>query len=251
MKHNALICFFSHVKNLIDEKRIYHPILKAINQGDNETLLILLEKYKNFDINYTYQGSLAFNNETLLYKAVSQNKIKIVELLIAKGADVNLTLPLHAAYGIDMVKLLLECGANPNLKNNLDIPIFHDQFYKTQIEEEKFLIFKTLLDYGANPNIQDSEKETIAHYIFKSILGKREIKNLIPILLEYGAQLDIENEKGKTPLDCIKFNMFISDEKEIINYISTLVEKIKIEHQMKNQDSLTSSSTLIKKKNKL
>ncbi|MEH1771269.1 MAG: ankyrin repeat domain-containing protein, partial [Nostoc sp.] len=64
--------------------------------------------------------------ETPLHLAVSQGNKQVVELLIAKGADVNAknkdgNTPLHLAYDLDIVKLLIAKGADANAKNNDDM----------------------------------------------------------------------------------------------------------------------------------
>lgn len=236
MKNNIFIHFFSHIKNLINEKTIYYPIMKAIDEKDDSTLLLLLNKHKNLNVNYMNSASLKFNQETLLYKAINQNNFNAVKMLITHGADVNLASVIHLTSNAETVKLLLASGANPNLKDYDGFSVFHSHFYNKDDEKEE--IFKLFLDYHANPNAQDREGSTVLHYIFKSIKGNQEIKSLIPLLIEYGADLNLKNNKNELPVDGIKTNQFVSNHKELIEFIQAFDEKQKLEKNLKNNDTL-------------
>ncbi|MHC5718709.1 MAG: ankyrin repeat domain-containing protein, partial [Nostoc sp.] len=66
------------------------------------------------------------NNDTPLHLAAEKGHKDIVELLIAKGADVHSRnherdTPLHLADDLDVVELLIAKGADVNAKNNGDM----------------------------------------------------------------------------------------------------------------------------------
>ena len=101
----------------------------ASNLGELEITKILLEH--PFDIN-----SRGIDDCTPLYYAVSGSYTDIVKILIDKKADVNIpdedgNTPLfiavrgyNEAKGDSIIRLLLENGANPNIKNNYDNSIY-------------------------------------------------------------------------------------------------------------------------------
>jgi ankyrin repeat protein len=62
-------------------------------------------------------------------------------------------------------------------------------------------IVTLLLDGGANPNLQDGDGNTALHYASRrgSSLGVRV--EAIAILIEHGAALDLENDEGQTAVD--------------------------------------------------
>ena len=73
-------------------------------------------------------GRTAQKNSTVVSKMISltlnnksEEEYQIIEMFLSRGADPNITLPLMAAAykgDVQLVKLLLEYGANPNLKDN-------------------------------------------------------------------------------------------------------------------------------------
>jgi len=71
-------------------------------------------------------GDTALHNAVWVYPAVDRNQVELVRFLLSRGADVNIAgfdgkTPLHrAAYrgNPEMVKALLEGGANPQARDN-------------------------------------------------------------------------------------------------------------------------------------
>jgi len=73
-------------------------------------------------------GRTAQKNSTVLSKMISltlnnksEEEYQIVEMFLSRGADPNISLPLMAAAykgDVRLVKLLLEYGVDPNLKDN-------------------------------------------------------------------------------------------------------------------------------------
>jgi len=89
---------------------------------------------------------------TALHHAVKQVNLSMMKLLIDHGADLNAvndwqSTPLHlTAKNINMIRLLLEAGANPNLKDkDWDYP-YYFAFYGSMVRELTELYIK----YGAN-----------------------------------------------------------------------------------------------------
>lgn len=164
------------------------------------------------------------NGQTALYKQVQAGRLNLTKGLIKYGADVNITdnrnlPPLAYAKHINMMKLLLENGANPDVvtpkgstilqncaeTNNLEA-VFHLTNYKAnpnlQDKENRVPLDVTkdndvravLLAAGANPNYRP--------YLIESL--KTNNAEFFNYLLESGANPDIQDSTGKTAVFFIK-----------------------------------------------
>lgn len=107
---------------------------------------------------------------------------------------------------VDEVKLLLELGANPNIKaygNNTAL-LESMAISRTNANWEYNLqISKLLLEYGANPNIaycDPPEAETTYNICGTTSLIKASIRSLnkVKLLLKYGANINDQNIDGET-----------------------------------------------------
>lgn len=106
------------------------PLHIACNNIDdiNVEIVKLLLNYP-LDIN-----ARGIDECTPLYYAVGKNDIKVVKILIDKGADVNIVdkdgnTPLMVAVDMfedddQIIKLLLENGADPYQKNNYGVSVY-------------------------------------------------------------------------------------------------------------------------------
>jgi ankyrin repeat protein len=141
---------------------------------------------------------------TPLWYAADEGHKEIVELLIAKGADVNAknkgdVTPLYGAARSgrkEVAELLIAKGADVNAKDvNGTIPL-HYAAYEGHKEIVELLIAK-----GAEVNAKtDVYGRTPLH--FAAATGHKEIAEL---LITKGADVNAKNKKGKTPLDLAKY----------------------------------------------
>lgn len=129
-----------------------------------------------------------------LYEACKIGNKKIVELLLQAGADPNIKssvgdYPLHAAAlkgDKEMVELLLKAGANPNVKDIFGIPYL---YYTIKLFDQKNNeIIELLLQAGLDPNILIDEKPLL-HYVVSH--GDKE---KVELLLNNGANVDMQNK---------------------------------------------------------
>ncbi|MES0372599.1 MAG: ankyrin repeat domain-containing protein [Mariprofundaceae bacterium] len=97
---------------------------------------------------------------TALHCATSQTHLNAMSLLIEHGADVNavnakLSTPLHlTGKNIDAIRILLEAGADPNLKDaDYDYP-YYFAFYGSMTRE----LTKLYIKHGANLMLYGDDK---------------------------------------------------------------------------------------------
>ena len=149
------------------------------------------------DVNVKGSGSLS---STPLHIACNNNYLKIVEILLDTGADVNATrydgkTPLHVACSrndceLNMVKLLVTRGADIHAT---DIDKCTPIYYAADCWGTEVLSF--LLQVGADPNVKNSKRYTPLHKAVESNLVQNTIE-----LLDNKANIEARNDVGKTPL---------------------------------------------------
>ena len=116
---------------------------------------------------------------TLLYNAAAK--------IFFKDSEIN-------KYLLELTKLLLENGADPNLQTATgQAPLYY------AVRAENFDLVKLLIENGADVNVQDKDDETPLHYaaFWDSV-------DIIKLLIENGVDPFIKNKDGKIPLDYCK-----------------------------------------------
>ena len=205
-------------------------LLEAVSAGDTAEAGRLLRAGAN------PEAVDSADSTTALYHATVNGDGAMVELLIANGADVNSTgsagyTALEVAGmndSLDIVKILLEHGADPNQRNLLwengtalhsvvnfgkfkaaqmlmdagaDVNLATDGGMTPLISmlrigrfalSEALEITRLLLDAGANPNHQDAEGRSALHYA--------KYGEVIELLIERGAIVNLQDNKGQTAL---------------------------------------------------
>lgn len=112
--------------------------------------------------------------------------LQIVRTSSGKKIDRSIILKIAPRFNRDKVKILLELGADVNIKNNKGETPLVSAF---NLEHTKLL-----LKYGSNPNVQDEDGDTRLH--IAALQGNiREIF----LLLRYRANPFIKNKYGLTP----------------------------------------------------
>ena len=138
------------------------------------------------------------DGKTALHLAAESGHLDIVKLLLDCGANVNsrgnfdrAALHLAAESGhLDIVKLLLDCGANVNSRGNFDRTALH-----LAAESGHLDVVQLLLERGADIDIRAKNGRTALYFAAKS--GHLDITKL---LLERGADINIRAKSGRTAL---------------------------------------------------
>ncbi|MGL9757975.1 MAG: ankyrin repeat domain-containing protein [Wolbachia sp.] len=168
----------------VDSSDIIEKIKDELQQHD----VYMYNKWKEdgFDINAN-----SFDGSNLLCLAFGSNYVKVVELLIEKGANVNIRdnegkAPLHFVNHPYMAEMLLNKGAEVNIQDNEGRTPLH-------LTPDRFsYIVEMLLNKGAEVNIKDNEGRTPLHFV--------KYKPIAELLLNNGAKIDIQDNEGRTPL---------------------------------------------------
>ena len=164
---------------------------------------VLLEQ--GLDLNQTDGGGRTPLQLAILYN----DEPSMSALLIARGADVNGDVegwsfswhPLWLAMKrnpVDggLVRLLLEAGADPNIKE-ANVTILHQvmQWDEPDLTE----VVAVLLEKGAQVNARDSIRQTALHLAMA--IGYQAGKNpqVVKLLLEAGADVNAQDQRGETP----------------------------------------------------
>jgi ankyrin repeat protein len=213
----------------------------AARSGQIEAVRALLARGANVDATMYRFG----DGSTALMEAALNNRLGVVDELIAAGVDVNQT---HASNGLtalyyasgqsnlEIVQDLLEHGADPNLPaDNGATPL------SVAARNGYVYTVRALLEAGADVNLPDNEGITplmaaiirgrvvdlslarmVTLLLLRGADPNQQDKNgntalhhavetsmidAIPILIEYGASLEIANNQGQTPLDLAKYGL--------------------------------------------
>ncbi|MCC6003801.1 MAG: ankyrin repeat domain-containing protein [Thermofilum sp.] len=191
--------------SLDEELRI--ELFIAMVDGDTARVRKLLRKGAN--VNAKYGDS----DLTPLHWAAFLGHVDVVRLLLEHGAEVNARnkygeTPLHraAAYGrADAARLLLEHGADVNARDEYGWTPLHVAALQGRAD-----VARLLLEHGADVNVRTTGAIVFVEDFTKSTYsgvtplhlaaygGHAEIARL---LLERGADPSIRDKDGRTPLD--------------------------------------------------
>lgn len=125
----------------------YTPLLNAIDKQNTPLLHLLLEHGAN-------PNCKTENGYTPLHEAVSFGNVEMAQALIEAGANVNAVDSVYADTALylsskypEIVRLLLDSGANFNIRNNYYSLPLHGACISENMDTAKLL-----LDAGADPN---------------------------------------------------------------------------------------------------
>ena len=146
----------------------------------------------SFNIKINGEITNVLENFTPLHLAVMNDNIETAKLLIEHGADVNTTdavyTPLYEVRSLQMIKLLIENGAN----------VLHtNRFGTTPLHLARTAqIAKVLIENGADVNAESYGETTPLH----SLLGKGP--ELVKTLIKAGADVNVRSG-GVSPLHMV------------------------------------------------
>ncbi|MFC1855687.1 ankyrin repeat domain-containing protein [Thermodesulfobacteriota bacterium] len=181
------------------------PIMLAGISGNDNAIKLFLDKSKNDDVKLKGLSRALFN-------AVNVNSIKGVKLFLDFGADPSAYKGNEDKYRSpvisatvkdynDIVKLLVDAGANVNHLDRYNESVLMIAFEKRKMVAAKIIF--TAKDLDVNVNV---DGQTLLHYVVSDV-HKEDGDELafIKLLLEKTPDLDIERDKDdRTPLEIAK-----------------------------------------------
>jgi len=165
------------------------PLLRAARLGHKDVMELLIDK-----------GAEVSPVDDLLYWTCEHGHRDLAETLIQKGANVNSEAwgdaPAFVAVSYhrpDVLKLLLDNGANPNARNEWGWTLLHHTVDPVCRSLE---MTRMLLDKGANPNAKIPQDNSTP-FNWAVYYGLNE---MIELFLAKGADLNTKDNDGHTPL---------------------------------------------------
>ena len=170
---------------------------KSFHAAARASDLMAITAFIDGGINVNAQSEA--DGRTTLISAAARGDLEVVNLLLQRGADVNVkdkqesTALFHALEGgYDEVELVLlnQPKLDPNARGLNGVTALISYAYRDQKDA-----VRRLLDLGADVNAQDNDGDVALH-------GAAETGNveIIDMLLAKGADPNLKNKEGGTPL---------------------------------------------------
>lgn len=156
--------------------------------------------------------------EDALWEAVGNNHLDIIKLLLEKGADLN----LKSEFNMDTPPIF-SININPETARYL---ISQGADYKCLSKDKQNVLFSTsmfgnfeavkfFIELGVDPKHVDENGSTPLHHLRESSLLKENHKKIIDLFIQSGVDINVINKKGKTVYDRMKEQ----NDDELIAYI--------------------------------
>ena len=174
-------------------------MLNAVSDGDVEEVCEYLRRGANVGA-YLENGNYGL-------ALVQPNDVDMAKLLLENGADPNqrksiLHWPplMFESKGVEIIRLYLSYGADPNLGSDprqSSKPLHHAAYYNN------WRVMEALLEFGAEPNVRDTKPgwrmSMPLHFVFD---GTRTNSDLaVSVLLSGGADVNALDGGGNSALD--------------------------------------------------
>lgn len=192
-------------------KYSYKPIHWVADSDDLEMMALLIGRGAKFDVK-TSASFIITEMRTPLYLAIENHHEAMARYLIEQGADPNIvcdtshaTALVAACRGnqVDLVRLLLARGANPNGVNRSQNSI--DYYYFPLAVARSAEVVELLVNAGADINATNQYQATALHWLAQ--LESEELAHprgrgqlaALEALLRLGANPDLRDMHGRTP----------------------------------------------------
>jgi len=177
------------------DKQGYTALMKAASNGQEKVVNLLIEKKAGVN-------AITVFGTTALMQAAWNGHLNIVKLLVENKADIHMqgaggwTALYFAALSDrghpEVVRFLLEKGANPNIKDYMGLTLLMQAAWNGHLN-----IVKLLVENKADIHMQGAGGWTALYF---AALSDREHPEIVRFLLEKGANPNIKNSMGLTLL---------------------------------------------------
>jgi ankyrin repeat protein len=178
---------------------IEYKIIDAIQKGDTKYIQKILWSGLSPDFKFTIRVG---RMDHILLQAVFHNQIDIVKLLIEDGADINIknqqgenALVASVIFNDDdeIFDYLIDNGIDKDIIVIGGLPLITSTMFRN-----KKRVYK-LLKNGANPNLMNKFNQTSLHYAVTNHY-QHNSSTIIKLLIYHGADIDLCNIDNETPL---------------------------------------------------
>lgn len=172
-------------------------LFDAIENGDRRAVLKILSSATQIDLNYQEPA----DGQTFLIEAIRAEQTQIVRILLERGADPNLKEMIAASddEAANLGATPLDAALETNRTEIVGLLIEHGlklQQHPTALHSSTSTrMLRFLLDHGA---LIDGRDETGATYLQTAIDNDEE--EIVELLIERGANVNVADEDGATPL---------------------------------------------------
>jgi ankyrin repeat protein len=208
IKRTILIIFTLFLSSCGGDQEKETKFFAGIEAGDAETVNRFLQD--GINPNKKNKNALSGQNRVdtrPIIAAVKADKLEIVKILLAHGADINARnyfqeTALHYAAkkgNLNMIIYLIDRGAEINVADTAgNTPLTAVLTYgKTIGDQNNLNIIKLLIEKGADLNVKTASGETPLIIAIKKCFDKPELPQL---LIAKGADVNFKNINGDTPL---------------------------------------------------
>jgi len=213
-KHKPVVEYLLSKGARVDEKngpKGVSALYRACFDGSLDIAKVLVDAGADVNLKST-------EGFTPLYIAVGNKRKPLVEYLLSKGAPVDekngpdgVAALFRACYvgSLDIVKVLVDAGADVNHKDNIGFTCFY-----AAVQEKHKPIIEYLLSKGVRVNETNGQNnDTPLHKACVS--GSLEV---VKILVNAGADINAVNKQGKSSLDFAVEN----NHQSIVDYLESL-----------------------------
>ncbi len=142
--------------------------------------------------------------DTALIRAVHEEKVEIVRMLLEYEADVN----AQDEYGytalhwvifheqLEIARMLLDNGANVRTKSHFGETVLVSRDVELIKEDTRILLTRMLLEYGADPYAIDDSGETV----FMTVVADGHMETARMLIVEYEVDVNAQDKNGLTAL---------------------------------------------------
>jgi ankyrin repeat protein len=165
-------------------------------KNDDELFLELLFEREDLDINL-----MDYSDCPPLFYACKNTDERIVKKLLHMGAELDvlcgqnsqpLTQVACEANKLDILKLLIDFGADINVANDKGTSLLHTACINANVD-----LARLLADNGADVSCTDNKGNTPLHMLVRQY--KQEVLAIIDILLDKGVDMNAVNNELRTP----------------------------------------------------
>lgn len=163
-------------------------LVELVKSGNLESVRLTIDADKSM------ANTTRSDGVPLLYFAAGNGHSAILEYLLDIGADIDARCDYGSALHVatqnefeEIVKILLNRGADANLQNNWKQTPLHNT-----TQNRHGVITELLLDAGADPNARDQKGRTPLHRCKSLAVAK--------VLISRGADVNAVDDSGYTPL---------------------------------------------------